>query len=97
MQEEDGGYVGARGLPPEFLAKLEVQFGFSRIVCAEGFTGEPSLKAPECQKEAIPAVERFFIMMGKYLTFDFGESYFRKVSVVDMVIEKLPVSLTLGL
>ena len=96
VQEEDG-YVGARGLPPEFLAKLEVQFGFSRIVCDEGFTGEPNLKAPECRKEAIPAVERFFIMMGKYLTFDFGESYFRKVSVVDLVIEKLPVSITLGL
>ena len=96
VQEEDG-YVGARGLPPEFLAKLEVQFGFSRIVCAEGFTGEPNLKSPECRKEAIPAVERFFIMMGKYLTFDFGESYFRKVSVVDLVIEKLPVSITLGL
>ena len=96
VQEEDG-YVGARGLPPEFLAKLEVQFGFSRIVCAEGFTGEPSLKSPDCRKEAIPAVERFFIMMGKYLTLDFGESYFRKVSVVDLVIEKLPVSITLGL
>ena len=45
VQEQDSGYVGARGLPPEFLAKLEVQFGFSRIVCDKGFTGEPSLKA----------------------------------------------------
>jgi len=97
VQEDDGGYVGARGLPPEFLAKLEVQFGFSRIVCDAGFTGEPSLKAPECRKEAIPAVERFFIMMGKYLTLDFGESYFRSISVVDLVLEKMPVSITLGL
>jgi microcin C transport system permease protein len=95
--QEDDGYVGARGLPPEFLAKLEVQFGFSRIVCDEGFAGTPSIKAEECRKEDIPAVERFFIMMGKYLTFDFGESYFRRVSVVDLVIEKLPVSITLGL
>jgi len=97
VQEQDSGYVGARGLPPEFLAKLEVQFGFSRIVCDEGFTGEPSLKAPECHKEAIPALERFFIMMGKYLRFDFGESYFRSISVVDLVLEKMPVSITLGL
>lgn len=97
IQEEDTGYVGARGLPPEFLAKLEVQFGFSRIVCDPGFAGEPDLKAPECKKEAIPAVERFFIMMGKYLRFDFGESYFRSVSVVDLVLEKMPVSITLGL
>ena len=97
VQEQDSGYVGARGLPPEFLAKLEVQFGFSRIVCDKGFTGEPSLKAPECRKEAIPALERFFIMMGKYLRFDFGESYFQSKSVVDLVIEKMPVSITLGL
>jgi microcin C transport system permease protein len=97
VQEEDTGYVGARGLPPEFLAKLEVQFGFSRIVCDPGFTGEPSLKAPECRKEAIPAVERFFIMMGKYLTLDFGQSYFRSISVIDLVLEKMPVSITLGL
>jgi microcin C transport system permease protein len=97
VQEEDGGYVGARGLPPEFLAKLEVQFGFARIVCDEGFTGEPSINAPECRKEQIPTVERFMIMMGKYLTLDFGESYFRSISVVDLVLEKMPVSITLGL
>ena len=95
--QEDDGYVGARGLPPEFIAKLEVQFGFARITCAEGFTGTPSVTAPECQKESIPAVERFFIMMGNYLTLDFGQSYFRSISVVDLVIEKMPVSITLGL
>jgi microcin C transport system permease protein len=97
VQEEDTGYQGARGLPPEFLARLEVQFGFARIVCDEGFTGEPSLKAAECRKEAIPATERFFIMMGNYLTFDFGQSYFRSISVVDLILEKMPVSITLGL
>jgi microcin C transport system permease protein len=97
VQEEDGGYAGARGLPPEFLAKLEIQFGFARITCADGFVGEPSIKAPECKKEPIPAVERFFIMMGNYLTLDFGESYFRSTSVVDLVLEKMPVSITLGL
>jgi microcin C transport system permease protein len=97
VQEEEGGYVGARGLPPEFLARLEVQFGFARIVCAEGFTGEPSLTHPECVKEAISAFERFFIMMGSYIRLDFGESYFRSISVVDLIIEKMPVSITLGL
>jgi microcin C transport system permease protein len=97
QEEETSGYQGARGLPPEFLAKLEVQFGFARIVCDEGFTGEPSLKAPECRKEQIPATERFFLMMGNYLTFDFGQSYFRSISVVDLILEKMPVSITLGL
>lgn len=97
VQEEAGTYVGARGLPPEFLARLEVQFGFARWVCAEGFAGTPSLDTPECVKEPIPAVERFVIMMGNYLTLDFGESYFRSISVVDLVLEKMPVSITLGL
>lgn len=93
----DPAYIGARGLPPEFLAKLEVEFGFARIVCAEGFTGTPSITAPECTKEKIPTVERFFIMMGKYVVFDFGQSYFRSIDVVDLILEKLPVSITLGL
>jgi microcin C transport system permease protein len=44
-----------------------------------------------------PAHERFIKMMGDYLRFDFGESYFRKISVVDLVVEKMPVSITLGL
>ncbi len=44
-----------------------------------------------------PAHERFFKMMSDYLRFDFGQSYFRDVSVVDLVIEKLPVSISLGL
>lgn len=97
QQGADGGYVGARGLDPDFLAELEVQFGFARFVCEPGFTGKPSAKAPECQKEAIPAWERFMIMMGNYLVFDFGESHFRSISVVDLVLEKMPVSITLGL
>ena len=44
-----------------------------------------------------PPVERFFLMMGNYLRFDFGESYFRSISVIDLVLEKMPVSITLGL
>ena len=44
-----------------------------------------------------PPLERFFLMMGNYLTFNFGESYFRDVSVVSLIIEKMPVSISLGL
>lgn len=44
-----------------------------------------------------PAHERFFLMMKNYLTFDFGTSYFRDESVVNLVMEKLPVSISLGL
>ncbi len=44
-----------------------------------------------------PPVERFLNMVWNYIRFDFGESYFRSISVVDLVIEKLPVSISLGL
>ncbi|MEJ1994564.1 MAG: microcin C ABC transporter permease YejB [Limibacillus sp.] len=44
-----------------------------------------------------PPHERFFLMIGNYLTFDFGESFFRDQTVVDLVIDKLPVSISLGL
>ena len=44
-----------------------------------------------------PATERFFLMMGNYLRFDFGQSFFRDQRVVDLVIQKLPVSISLGL
>lgn len=44
-----------------------------------------------------PAFQRFFIMMGNYLTFDLGESFFRSTKVIDLVFEKMPVSISLGL
>jgi len=44
-----------------------------------------------------PPLERFLNMMGDYLTFDFGESYFRSITVIDLILEKMPVSITLGL
>jgi microcin C transport system permease protein len=44
-----------------------------------------------------PLHERFLKMMGDYLVFDFGQSYFRDQRVVDLVIDKMPVSISLGL
>ena len=44
-----------------------------------------------------PPVERFLSMLWNYLRFDFGSSWFRSVSVIDLVLEKMPVSITLGL
>lgn len=70
----DSTYVGARGLPPEFIKELEEQFGFDK-----------------------PPVTRFLNMLWNYARFDFGESYFRSESVVSLIKDKLPVSITLGL
>ena len=44
-----------------------------------------------------PAHERFLLMMRNFLVFDFGKSYFRDISVIELIGEKLPVSISLGL
>jgi microcin C transport system permease protein len=44
-----------------------------------------------------PAPERFALMVWNYTRFDFGKSYFRDVSVIQLIKEKLPVSISLGL
>src|SRR5204863_8931468 len=67
-------YRGAQGLDPEFIKKLEAQFGFDK-------------QAPE----------RFALMVWNFARFDFGKSYFRDVSVIQLIKEKLPVSISLGL
>ncbi|SIQ77134.1 microcin C transport system permease protein [Rhizobium sp. RU20A] len=71
--EESGKYRGAQGLDPEFIKRLEQQFGFDK-----------------------PPLERFGKMMWDYARFDFGESFFRNASVVDLILEKMPVSISLG-
>jgi microcin C transport system permease protein len=93
----DSDYIGARGLPKEFIETLEIEFGFARIVCEDGFAGEPDLDDPACQKEEIGTLERFGIMMWNYIRLDFGESYFRSIGVMELVLEKMPVSISLGL
>ncbi|MEI7804174.1 MAG: microcin C ABC transporter permease YejB [Hyphomicrobiales bacterium] len=67
-------YRGAQGLDPEFIKKLEIQFGFDK-----------------------PAHERFLLMLWNFVRFDFGKSYFRDVSVLQLIKEKLPVSMSLGI
>ncbi len=72
--ETGSKYRGAQGLDPDFIAKLEKQFGFDR-----------------------PPLERFGRMIWNYARFDFGDSYFRDISVLDLILEKMPVSISLGL
>ena len=44
-----------------------------------------------------PPLERFGLMLWNYARFDFGDSYFRSISVIDLIAEKMPVSISLGL
>jgi len=43
------------------------------------------------------APERFWLMIKSYAQLDFGQSFFRDASVVDLILEKMPVSISLGL
>ena len=44
-----------------------------------------------------PIHERYLKMLGDYLTLDLGDSYFQNRPVIDLIIERLPVSVSLGL
>ena len=44
-----------------------------------------------------PLHERYFTMLWDYLRFDLGESYYQNRDVVDLVLERFPVSISLGL
>lgn len=44
-----------------------------------------------------PPLERFLTMLWNYARFDFGESYFRDIQITDLILEKMPVSISLGL
>jgi len=44
-----------------------------------------------------PVHERYFKMLGDFFTFRFGESYYKRQPVVDLILSKLPVSISLGL
>jgi microcin C transport system permease protein len=44
-----------------------------------------------------PLFNRFLIMMGNYFRFNFGESFFRDKKVLALIVEKMPVSISLGL
>lgn len=44
-----------------------------------------------------PVMERFWLMLSNYIVFDFGDSYYQDRSVIDLVMDKMPVSISLGL
>ena len=91
---EGGGDVfeGVTGAGQEALDQGDSEYAGAR--------GLPADFIEELEKEFgfdKPPVERFLNMMWNYLRFDFGESYFRSIGVLELVWEKLPVSISLGL
>lgn len=64
---------------------------------AQGLDPELIAKIEKLYGMDKPPITRFFQMIGNYLTFNLGESFFRSASVMDLVWQKLPVSISLGL
>ena len=63
---------------------------------ARGLSEEHVKKLNELYGFDKPAYQRFFDMMWRYVQFDLGDSYFYNKSVMELIISKLPVSISLG-
>lgn len=71
--------------------------GSSQYAGAQGLEPELIREIEKMYGFDKPAWERFWLMMSNYLRLDFGHSYFKNSSVIDLIRDKLPVSLSLGL
>jgi microcin C transport system permease protein len=89
-----GGDFGSRG---QLQGGSQIDAANSKYRGAQGLDPE-FIKSLEKQFGFDkPAYVRFFIMLKNYATFNFGKSYFRDVSVLQLIKEKLPVSMSLGI
>ncbi|GGF63442.1 microcin C ABC transporter permease YejB [Terasakiella brassicae] len=86
----DGGEV--KGAAPSIGTNANSQY--------RGAQGVPPELIAQLEKQFgfdKPAHERFFQMLGNYVRFDFGNSFYSDQSVVDLVLQKMPVSISLGI
>ncbi len=64
---------------------------------SQGLDGELVVKMKKLYGFDLPLSERFFLMIKNYLIFDFGESFYQDKKIATLILEKLPVSISLGL
>lgn len=81
---ETGGRISSTGEPSQYRG-------------AQGLDPELIKEVEKLYGFDKPPWERFWGMIGNYVRFDFGDSFYRDQSVVDLVIDKMPVSISLGL
>ncbi|MGE3770130.1 MAG: microcin C ABC transporter permease YejB [Bdellovibrionales bacterium] len=92
-----GGGNEAAGAATNMEMTTEAAATASRYKGAQGLDPEFIAELEKMYGFDKPPAERFFLMLKNYATLDFGTSYFRDTPVVDLVLEKLPVSISLGL
>jgi microcin C transport system permease protein len=73
------------------------QSGSSKYRGAQGVDAEYIAALEKLYGFDKPLYERYFSMLWRYITFDFGDSFYRDKSVVDLIYDKMPVSISLGL
>ena len=81
-------------------SELRGQTGDAKDIQSRGARGLEKELIEQLQKQLgldKPLHERFWLMLQNYATFDFGKSFFKDRQVVDLVLEKMPVSISLGL
>jgi len=90
-----GRFSGSGG---DFAAKADVSANVNSVYRgARGLDPEIVAQITKMYGFDKPPLERFLQMMGSYLRFDFGESFFRNESVIKLVLHTLPVTISLGL
>jgi len=84
----------SRNIAPEAIANAKYQ-GLESA--ANGVDPEIMAKINKLYGFDLPVHQRFFVMMKKFLFFDFGTSFYQDRKVIDLIFDKLPVSISLGL
>ncbi|MDX2225293.1 MAG: microcin C ABC transporter permease YejB [Rhodospirillaceae bacterium] len=92
--------LGTDGGPFSSVGTIELRGTFEGQSSYRGTQGLPTELLDSVEKLYgfdRPILERYVVMIGNYLTFDLGDSYYRAKSVAGLILEKLPVSISLGL
>ena len=95
------GKIGEEFTNTELSAKVNTSstsnFENIKYRGSEGIDPEIIAKIEKLYGFDKPLFTRFWDMLKKYLTFDFGNSFYQDKSVISLILEKLPVSISLGL
>src|ERR1700678_1020331 len=100
---DTGGTSRISGGGGDFGARSQVGIGASADAIgskSRGAQGLAPASVTNLEKQSgfhKPAYERFFLMLWNFVRFDFGKSYFRDTTVLQLIKEKLPVSMSLGI
>ncbi|WP_026973067.1 microcin C ABC transporter permease YejB [Aliagarivorans marinus] len=85
------------GVDGELLSTTISSGSQSQYRGAQGMPPELIAELEELYGFDKPMLERYVDMLWNYLRFDFGDSFYRDSSVIELIIEKMPVSISLGL